>query len=269
MSSRVSELFKDLRKANKTALITYITAGFPNQNLCQDILNQMAESGSDIIELGMPFSDPMADGPIIQESSKLVLDNNHTMRMTFDLVERFRKKNSKTPIILMGYYNPIYQFGSEEFLNECKKYNIDGLIIVDLPPEHDDELCDLAINLGIDFIRMVTPTTNKNRLKMVLDKSSGFLYYVSVMGITGTKRPDLEILENQVKDLKKSTELPVAVGFGIKESNQARKISKFSDAIVIGTAFIEIIMQSYKNNENNNSIIGKASDYIRNIKSAL
>jgi len=269
MNSRISDLFKDLREANKPALVTYITAGFPDQNLCQDLLNQMPESGSDIIELGMPFSDPMADGPIIQESSKLVLENNHTMRLTFDLIEGFRKKNSETPIILMGYYNPIYQFGNEAFINECKKYNIDGLIIVDLPPEHDKELCDLAIDLGIDFIRMVTPTTDRNRLKKVLDKSSGFLYYVSVMGITGTKKPDLKILENQVKDLKKFTELPIAVGFGIKESDQARKISKFSDAIVIGTAFIEIIMQSYKNKENNNSIIEKASNYIKNIKSAL
>ena len=269
MNSRISDLFKDLREVNKPALVTYITAGFPEQNLCQDLLNQMPESGSDIIELGMPFSDPMADGPIIQESSKLVLENNHTMRLTFDLIEGFRKKNSETPIILMGYYNPIYQYGNEAFINECKKYNIDGLIIVDLPPEHDEELCDLAIDLGIDFIRMVTPTTDRNRLKKVLDKSSGFLYYVSVMGITGTKKPDLKILENQVEDLKKFTELPIAVGFGIKESDQARKISKFSDAIVIGTAFIEIIMQSYKNKENNNSIIEKASNYIKNIKSAL
>ena len=216
----------------------------------------------------MPFSDPMADGPIIQKSSKISLENGHTMEKTFDLVKNFRKKNDKTPLVLMGYYNPIYQYGNDKFLKRCNDYGVDGLIIVDLPPEHDNELCDLMINSNIDFIRLVTPTTNENRLKKVLNKGSGFLYYVSITGITGTKEPDLELLKKQIDNLKLSTEIPIAVGFGIKTSDQAKKISEFSDALVIGSALIENIMESYKNNDEE-GLVKEVRSYIERIKSAM
>lgn len=266
MVSRISSIFENLQ--SKSGLITYVTAGFPTHNICQKIINELSLSGSDILELGMPFSDPMADGPIIQKSSKIALENGHTMEKTFDLVKGFRKNNSKTPLVLMGYYNPIYQYGNDKFLKKCTDYGVDGLIIVDLPPEHDDEICDLTINLNIDFIRIATPTTNENRLKRVLNKSSGFLYYVSIMGITGTKEPDLELLKNQVDNLKLSTEIPIAVGFGIKTPDQAKKISEFSDAIVIGSALIEKILDNYKDN-NEEVLIKEAKRYIERIKSVM
>jgi len=266
MASRISSIFEELQ--SKSALITYVTAGFPTQNICQRIINELSISGSDILELGMPFSDPMADGPIIQKSSKIALENGHTMEKTFDLVRDFRKSNDKTPLVLMGYYNPIYQYGNDKFLKKCNDVGVDGLIIVDLPPEHDDELCDLTINLDIDFIRLATPTTNENRLKRVLNKSSGFLYYVSIMGITGTKEPDLKLLKKQVDDIKLFTEIPIAVGFGVKTPDQAKKISEFSDAVVIGSALIENIMNNYKEN-NEGFLIEEAQKYIRRIKSAM
>ena len=266
MVSRISAVFDELK--SKTGLITYITAGFPTQNICHKIMNELSLSGSDILELGMPFSDPMADGPIIQKSSKISLENGHTMEKTFDLVKNFRENNDKTPLVLMGYYNPIYQYGNDKFLKRCDDYGVDGLIIVDLPPEHDNELCDLMINSNIDFIRLVTPTTNENRLKKVLNKGSGFLYYVSITGITGTKEPDLELLKKQIDNLKLSTEIPIAVGFGIKTSDQAKKISEFSDAIVIGSALIENIMESYKNNDEE-GLVKEVRSYIERIKSAM
>jgi len=152
MVTRISKTFNELKLESQTGLITYLTAGFPNQNLCLEIINELSKSGSDLIEIGMPFSDPMAEGPIIQSSSKISLDNGHTMELTFDLIKNFRKKNIQTPIILMGYYNPIYQYGNENFINRCLSVGVDGLIVVDLPPEHDSELCDLTLESDIDFI---------------------------------------------------------------------------------------------------------------------
>ena len=168
----------------------------------------------------------------------------------------------------MGYYNPIYQYGNENFINRCLSVGVDGLIVVDLPPEHDSELCDLTLESDIDFIRLATPTTDKKRLKTVLKNSSGFLYYVSVMGITGTKEPDLELLKKQVTNLKKETDIPIGIGFGIKRPDQARKISEFSDAIVVGSSLIENIMDNYKNN-NEDDVLLKVSEYIKSLKAAI
>ena len=268
MVTRISKTFNELKLESQTGLITYLTAGFPNQNLCLEIINELSKSGSDLIEIGMPFSDPMAEGPIIQSSSKISLDNGHTMELTFDLIKNFRKKNIQTPIILMGYYNPIYQYGNENFINRCLSVGVDGLIVVDLPPEHDSELCDLTLESDIDFIRLATPTTDKKRLKTVLKNSSGFLYYVSVMGITGTKEPDLELLKKQVTNLKKETDIPIGIGFGIKRPDQARKISEFSDAIVVGSSLIENIMDNYKNN-NEDDVLLEISEYIKSLKSVI
>ena len=216
----------------------------------------------------MPFSDPMAEGPIIQQSSKIALDNGHTMELTFDLIKKFRRKNSQTPIILMGYYNPIYRYGNENFIKQCLDYGVDGLIVVDLPPEHDSELCDLTIDIDLDFIRLATPTTDKKRLNIVLNKSSGFLYYVSIMGITGTKEPNLDILKEQVIKLKKETDIPIGVGFGIKRPDQAQKISEFSDAIVVGSSLIEKIMGNYRNNKED-LVLSEVSNYIKSLKAVI
>ena len=268
MVTRISKTFNELKLESQTGLITYLTAGFPNQDLCLKIINELSKSGSDLIEIGMPFSDPMAEGPIIQNSSKLSLDNGHTMELTFELINKFRKNNTKTPIILMGYYNPIYQYGNENFISRCLNDGVDGLIVVDLPPEHDSELCDLTTEIDLDFIRLATPTTDKKRLNTVLNKSSGFLYYVSVMGITGTKEPDLELLKKQVINLRKATDIPIGVGFGIKRPDQAKKISEFSDAIVVGSSLIEKIINNYKNN-NEDDVLLEISEYIKSLKAVI
>ena len=266
MVSRISAVFDELK--SKSGLITYITAGFPTQNICHKIMNELSLSGSDILELGMPFSDPMADGPIIQKSSKISLENGHTMEKTFDLVKNFRENNNKTPLVLMGYYNPIYQYGNENFIKRCLDDGVDGLIVVDLPPEHDSELCDLTIDIDLDFIRLATPTTDKKRLNIVLNKSSGFLYYVSIMGITGTKEPNLDILKEQIIKLKKETDIPIGVGFGIKRPDQAQKISEFSDAIVVGSSLIEKIMGNYQNNKED-LVLSEVSEYIKSLKAVI
>ena len=268
MATRILRTFDELKSNSQTGLITYLTAGFPNQDLCLDIINELSKSGSDLIEIGMPFSDPMAEGPIIQQSSKIALDNGHTMELTFDLIKKFRSKNSQTPIILMGYYNPIYQYGNESFVKRCLDYGVDGLIVVDLPPEHDSELCDLTIDIDLDFIRLATPTTDKKRLNIVLNKSSGFLYYVSIMGITGTKEPNLDILKEQIIKLKKETDIPIGVGFGIKRPDQAKMISEFSDAIVVGSSLIEKIMGNYQDNKEN-LVLSEVSEYIKSLKAVI
>ena len=268
MVTRISKTFNELKLESQTGLITYLTAGFPNQDLCLEIMNELSKSGSDLIEIGMPFSEPMAEGPIIQHSSILSLDNGHTMELTFELINKFRENNTKTPIILMGYYNPIYQYGNESFIKRCLDYGVDGLIVVDLPPEHDTELCDLTIDIDLDFIRLATPTTDKKRLNIVLNKSSGFLYYVSIMGITGTKEPDLDILKEQVIKLKKETDIPIGVGFGIKRPDQAQKIAEFSDAIVVGSSLIEKIMGNYQNNKED-LVLSEVSEYIKSLKAAI
>ena len=266
--SRIKKTFDRLNKDNKKALGIFVTAGDPDFETSLKLITNLPDSGVDFIEIGMPFSDPMAEGPIIQQSSKLALDNGHTMELTFDLIKKFRNKNSQTPIILMGYYNPIYQYGNENFIKRCLDDGVDGLIVVDLPPEHDSELCDLTIDIDLDFIRLATPTTNKKRLNIVLNKSSGFLYYVSIMGITGTKEPDLDILKEQVIKLKKETDIPIGVGFGIKRPDQAQKISEFSDAIVVGSSLIEKIMGNYQNNKEN-LVLSEVSEYIKSLKAVI
>ena len=168
----------------------------------------------------------------------------------------------------MGYYNPIYQYGNENFIKRCLDYGVDGLIVVDLPPEHDSELCDLTINIDLDFIRLATPTTDQKRLNVVLNKSSGFLYYVSIMGITGTKEPNLDVLKDQVSKLKKETNIPIGVGFGIKRPDQAQKISKFSDAIVVGSSLIDTIISNYKNNKED-LVLSEVSEYIKSLKAVI
>jgi len=269
MSSRISKVFKNLRLNKRSAFIPYITAGDPDIELSQMILESLPLGGADIIEIGMPFSDPMADGPSIQESSLRSLNNGHDMNKTLMMIERFRIRDKETPIVLMGYFNPILQFGIKSFINKCEEVGVDGLIVVDLPIEHSDEICIPAQKSGIDFINFITPTTNKERLKQILNVSSGFLYFVSIAGITGTKAPDNKIIEELIKNVKQDTDLPIGVGFGIKSSSQVEEISNFSDAIVVGSAIVNEINSLKIKNFDNDLIVKNMIDFLLELSSPL
>ena len=269
MSSRISKVFKNLRLKKRSAFIPYITAGDPDIELSQMILESLPLGGADIIEIGMPFSDPMADGPSIQESSLRSLNNGHDMNKTLMMIERFRIRDKETPIVLMGYFNPILQFGIKSFINKCEEVGVDGLIVVDLPIEHSDEICIPAQKSGIDFINFITPTTNKERLKQILNVSSGFLYFVSIAGITGTKAPDNKIIEELIKNVKQDTDLPIGVGFGIKSSSQVEEISNFSDAIVVGSAIVNEIDSLKIKNFDNDLIVKNMIDFLLELSNPL
>ena len=269
MSSRISKVFKNLRLNKRSAFIPYITAGDPDIELSQMILESLPLGGADIIEIGMPFSDPMADGPSIQESSLRSLNNGHDMNKTLMMIERFRIKDKETPIVLMGYFNPILQFGVKSFINRCEEAGVDGLIVVDLPIEHSDEICIPAQKSEIDFINFITPTTNEERLKQILNVSSGFLYFVSIAGITGTKAPDNKIIEKLIKNVKQSTDLPIGVGFGIKSSSQVEEISNFSDAIVVGSAIVNEIDSLKIKNFDNDLIVKNMIDFLLELSNPL
>lgn len=240
-TSRLEHCFAALKQQNRPALISYLTAGDPDAETSRRLLHGLPEAGVDIIELGMPFSDPMADGPAIQKAALRALGNGQTQAKTLEMVRRFREENSTTPIVLMGYYNPIFCYGVERFLTDAARAGVDGLIVVDLPPEHDEELCQPAARHGIDFIRLATPTTDAKRLPKVLANASGFIYYVSVAGVTGGSAPTPERLENAVGQLREHTDLPIAVGFGIRTAEQAAIIGRFSDAVVVGSALVDCI----------------------------
>lgn len=240
-TSRLENCFAALKQQNRPALVSYLTAGDPDADTSRRLLHGLPKAGVDIIELGMPFSDPMADGPAIQKAALRALENGQTQAKTLEMVRQFREQNSTTPIVLMGYYNPIYCYGVERFLTDAAKAGVDGLIVVDLPPEHDEELCQPAAQHGIDFIRLATPTTDAKRLPKVLANASGFIYYVSVAGVTGGSAPTPERLEGAVAGLREHTELPIAVGFGIRTAEQAAAIGRYSDAVVVGSALVDCI----------------------------
>jgi len=213
------------------------------------LLKALPQAGADVIELGMPFSDPMADGPAIQASSQRALKAGQTLKKTLAMVRAFRRSDDATPIVLMGYYNPIYVYGVERFLANAKSAGVDGLIVVDLPPEEDDELCLPALKAGLSFIRLATPTTDDRRLTAVLANTSGFVYYVSITGITGTATPDSGKVADAVARIKRRTSLPVAVGFGVKTAAHARAIAKGADAVVVGSALIDALKASLDRND--------------------
>lgn len=237
--SRITPKFDALKAENRAALIPFIMAGDPDYDTSLALLKQLPSAGADLIELGMCFTDPMADGPAIQTAGLRALKSGQTLRKTLRMVAEFREQDTTTPIILMGYYNPIYIFGVEDFLRTAKHAGVDGLILVDLPPEEDEELCLPAKAAGLDFIRLATPTTDDQRLRSVIKNTSGFLYYVSVVGITGGTAGAKKTVSQAVQRLKNAANLPVAVGFGIKTPEQAREIAKTADAIVVGTALVE------------------------------
>ena len=224
--------------------MTFITAGDPDYATSRDILFGLAGAGADVIELGMPFSDPMADGPAIQAASIRALAGGQNMIKTLQMVTEFRATDDQTPIVLMGYYNPIYIYGVDRFVDDAKAAGVDGLIVVDVPPEADDELCLPAMKRGLNFIRLATPTTDAKRLPRVLENTSGFLYYVSITGITGSAAPDPGAVHAQVAAIRKSTDLPVAVGFGVRTPEQAKAIAAGADGVVVGSALVNAITQS-------------------------
>src|SRR5947199_504544 len=230
MTTRIDARFAELKKEGRSAFITFLMAGDPDPATSLEIIKALPKAGADIIEIGMPFTDPMADGPAIQASGLRALKAGMTLRKTLDMVRAFRKGDDATPLVLMGYYNPIYIYGVDQFLVDAKSAGVDGLIIVDLPPEEDTELCLPAMEAGLNFIRLATPTTDDRRLPAVLANTSGFVYYVSITGITGAATPDPSRVGMAVARIKRHTSLPVAVGFGVKNAATAEAIARQADA---------------------------------------
>ena len=241
MSGRIERRFAELKEEGRAGLVTFLCAGDPDRATFAPILAGLPEAGADLIEIGMPFSDPMADGPTIQAGSLRALRAGMKLKGVLQLVREFRRTDETTPVVLMGYYNPIYSYGNERFLADAKAAGVDGLIVVDLPPEEDDELCLPAVAAGHDFIRRATPTTDDARLPKVLENTSGFIYYVSITGITGAATPVVDVVGRAVARLKRHTDLPVAVGFGIREPAQAAEVARVADAAVVGSALVDHI----------------------------
>lgn len=271
-SSRVTRKFDTLKAEGRKAFVAFLTAGDPNYDTSLELISGLPAAGVDIIEVGMPFSDPMADGPSIQASSQRALRAGMTLVKTLELVRKFRETDNDTPIILMGYYNPIYTYGPEKFVHDAVAYGADGLIIVDLPPEEDVELCDPALIAGLHWIRLVTPTTDDQRIGAVLHNMSGFIYYVSILGITGTRSALIDHIEQAVERLRGYTDLPIAVGFGIKTPEQANAVANVTDGIVVGSALVDIVKENVDENGEPRSgltgsvhaLVGELSRAIRN-----
>jgi tryptophan synthase alpha chain len=244
MTTRIDRRFTRLKQEGRAALLTFVTAGDPDYATSLAIVKAAPAAGADVLELGMPFTDPMADGPAVQASSLRALKAGQTLRKTLDLVRAFRAGDGDTPIVLMGYYNPIYIYGVDRFLTDATTAGVDGLIVVDLPAEEDDELCLPALKAGLNFIRLATPTTDDKRLPAVLANTSGFVYYVSITGITGMATPEFGRVAQAVARIKRHTALPIAVGFGVKNAEHARAIAQGADGVVVGSALVEALRTS-------------------------
>ena len=270
-NKRIEKIFNELQSKKEKGLITFVTAGDPDYDTSLKIIKKLPKAGADFIEIGMPFTDPMADGVAIQASYLRALKSGQTLAKTLSMVKEFRKIDKKTPIILMGYFNPIYNYGIDNFVLNSKKAGVDGLIVVDLPPEADKELCKPALKNNIDFIRLATPITDAKRLKILLKNSSGFLYYISVLGITGTKKPNLKSIRLAIEKIRKNTTIPIAVGFGIRTPEQAAKIVNYSDAVVVVSAIVEkigeavLLSKNYKKNaiDRSVSLVKSLSDSVK------
>ena len=251
---RVKNKFKELKQKKQKAFGVFLTAGYPSLEYSKNIFKKIIDAKVDFIEIGLPFSDPMADGPLIQHSSQIAIEQNTSVEECFKLVKEIRKINNDIPIILMGYYNPIHYYGNLKFIKKAVLSGIDGLIIVDLPMEEDEEFYNLSYKNNLPLIRLVTPTTDEERLKKILKNAQGFVYYVSVTGITGTKSASVNDVKNKIKVIKKITNLPVIAGFGIKNSVDAKKMSSISDGIVIGSSLVNKIEEVYKKKNGLNEI---------------
>jgi tryptophan synthase alpha chain len=267
-SGRIAQRFAGLKSAKRGGLVTFVTAGDPDAETSLKLIKGLPGAGADLIEIGMPFSDPMADGPAIQASSLRALKAGMTLKGTLELVRRFRAGDVETPIVLMGYYNPIYQYGVDRFLADFRAAGADGLIVVDLPPEEDEELCLPALRAGVNFIRLATPTTDDRRLPAVLRHTSGFVYYVSITGITGTRSAAETEVRDAVARLKRHTGLPVAVGFGIRTPEQAAAVATVADAAVVGSALVSRVAERTKAGANN-GVVEDVLDLVRRLAAGV
>ena len=256
--SRIETVFANL---DRPALITFIMAGDPDAKVSLDVLKSLPDAGADIIELGMPFTDPMADGPVIQLAGGRALTAGANMNQTLQMVRDFREENDTTPIVLMGYYNPVMQYGAVKFVDDAAEAGVDGLIIVDLPPEEADETLKAAKTKDIDIIRLITPTTTNERLGKIIDGASGFLYYVSITGVTGAASADLNAIKPHIEEIKGQTDIPVAIGFGIKTPEDAKNMGELADAVVVGSSIVNTIAESQD--------ISKVSDQVKALPGAL
>jgi tryptophan synthase alpha chain len=245
--SRLADTFSRLKAKGRAALVSYVVAGDPNPELGQEILNALPGAGVDVIELGIPFTDPMADGPTIQAADIRALAAGMTVAKTLDMVRTFRQKNTTTPIVLMGYYNPVYIYGGARFAKDAAAAGVDGLLLVDLPPEEDGEIKGDLKAAGIDLIRLITPTSTGDRLKKLVQDTSGFLYYVSIAGVTGTASIEMNSVAAKLKEIKAVSDLPVAVGFGIRTIEDAKAVASVAEGVVIGSAFVRIIEKTIEN----------------------
>ena len=262
MENRLEKKILELKKNDKKALACFVTVGDPNTRISEKIINSLPTFGADIIEVGLPFSDPMADGPTIQKSSLRAINAGINIFKTFRILKNFRKKNNVTPIVLMGYFNPIFQFGLKNFFYEANKCGVDGIIIVDLPPEEDDLLQKFLETNKVHNIRLIAPTTKPERIKKISKSSKGFLYYVSIMGITGTKKPSINSVKKSVDSIKKITKLPVLVGFGIDSSSQISQFNNFADGCVVGSAIIKLIENSVDKKLNDKQILDSIKNFL-------
>ncbi|MBI5049236.1 MAG: tryptophan synthase subunit alpha [Deltaproteobacteria bacterium] len=262
--SRIGETFERLKANGEKALITFITAGDPNLRTNKEIIFELEKSGADVIELGIPFSDPMADGPTIQAASERALKKGATLKHVLELIKAIRKK-SEIPIILFGYYNPIFAYGAKRFANDAENAGADGLLVVDLPPEEAQELKAYADNAGINLIFLLTPTSDDNRMRLVAEKASGFIYYVSVAGITGARKGLSGTIRKSVNKVRQFTSLPVSVGFGISTPEQAGKVSKWADGVVVGSAIVNVI----EKNQNSPDLVKKVGEFVSRLKKGM
>jgi len=267
--TRIDKRFASLRSAGRAGLVTFITAGDPDHETSFEILRGMPAAGADLIELGMPFSDPMADGPSIQAAGLQALQNGASQIRTLELVRRFRKHDTDTPVILMGYYNPIYRYGVDRFITDALAAGVDGLIVVDLPPEEDTELCLPALRAGLNFIRLATPTTDDRRLPAVLNNTSGFVYYVSITGITGTASADAGQVDEAVRRIRRHSSLPVAVGFGIKTAAHVAGVARFADAVVVGTAIVDRVAAARKAGKAPGAIAADVHEFVAGLAAGV
>lgn len=266
--SRLQSRFAALKQQNRAALVTFVTAGDPDYATSLSILKGLPAAGADVIELGMPFTDPMADGPAIQLANIRALGGHQDMIKTLQMVREFRAGNSDTPLVLMGYFNPIHHYGVPRFIEEAKAAGVDGLIVVDLPPEHNEDLCDPAQAAGLDFIRLTTPTTDDARLPTVLNGSSGFVYYVSVAGVTGAGAATLEHVEQAVARLRRHTDLPISIGFGIRTPEHAATIARLADGVVVGSALIDQIANATSPQQAIDGVLGLCRELADGVRGA-
>jgi len=273
MTTRIDRRFAQLKTEGRAALVTVLTAGDPDPETSLALLRAIPAAGADVVELGMPFTDPMADGPAIQMSSQRALKAGQTLKKTLAMVRAFRQADDATPLVLMGYYNPIYIYGVDRFLRDAKSAGVDGLIVVDLPPEEDEELCLPALKAGLNFIRLATPTTDDKRLPAVLANTSGFVYYVSITGITGAATPDPAKVAAAVARIKRHTKLPVAVGFGVRTAEQAAVIAAGADGVVVGSALVNALKASLDRDEKTTAktvtvVVNLVAELARGVRSA-